>query len=127
MLISLCGYKGRVIVQIKTFEIEQATTILKLLGDKTRLMMIALLNRDECCVCEFVELFTMSQPSISQHLRKLRDVGLVLEKRKGQWVFYSLNTANEAYPLIQTLLAYIPDQTKKLDALAAEGKRIICD
>lgn len=68
-------------------DIETAASILKLLGDKTRLTMIKLLSDHECCVCEFVALFQMTQPAVSQHLRKLKDSGLVKEARKGQWVF----------------------------------------
>ncbi|WP_257345808.1 ArsR/SmtB family transcription factor [Pseudalkalibacillus decolorationis] len=108
-------------------EVEQVAHVLKLLGDKTRLTMVGLLEGSECCVCEFVEVFQMSQPSISQHLRKLRDAGLVREKRKGQWIFYSINKQHIAYPLIQDLLKHMPDQKEKLEALEAEGLRIICD
>lgn len=107
-------------------EIEPATTVLKLLGDKTRLSMIGLLENNECCVCEFVEIFQMSQPSISQHLRKLRDVGLVKEKRKGQWIFYSLNKEHEMYPIVRAILQHIPDQKEKVEALEAAGLRISC-
>ncbi len=53
---------------------------LKLLGDKTRLSMLSLLKEREWCVCEFVELFDISQPAISQHLRKLKSKGLVKEQ-----------------------------------------------
>lgn len=108
-------------------KVERAAIVLKLLGDKTRLTIIGLLSHRECCVCEFVEVFDMSQPSISQHLRKLRDAGLVREKRKGQWIFYSLDKESEAYPLIEALLTHVPDQQEKLDALEAEGKQIVCD
>ena len=65
-----------------TVEIERTAKVLKLLGDKTRLTIVALLKQRECCVCEFLEVFEMSQPSISQHLRKLKDAGLL--KRKGE-------------------------------------------
>lgn len=108
-------------------DLDKAANILKLLGDKTRLTMIKLLDSNDYCVCEFVEIFQVSQPAISQHLRKLRDVGLVNEKRKGQWIFYSLNKENEVYPLLKSLLRHIPEQKEKLQALEAEGKRIICD
>lgn len=107
-------------------EIDKAATILKLMGDKTRLSMVSLLDLDECCVCEFVEIFQMSQPAISQHLRKLKDVGLITEKRNKHWVFYSLNKENEAYPLIESLLAQLPDQLEKLKDLEAKGLRISC-
>ncbi|WP_332629294.1 ArsR/SmtB family transcription factor [Halalkalibacter flavus] len=112
---------------ISTVEIDAATKILKLLGDKTRLTMMAMLSEDECCVCEFVELFQMSQPSISQHLRKLKDIGLVEENRKGQWIFYSINTAHKGYPFVQSLLAHLPDQKGKLIELEQRGLRVCCD
>jgi ArsR family transcriptional regulator, arsenate/arsenite/antimonite-responsive transcriptional repressor len=108
-------------------EIEKVATILKLLGDKTRLSMIKILDSNDCCVCEFVEIFKMSQPAISQHLRKLKDVGVVKESRRGQWIMYSLNKQNEFYPLIHSLLEYIPDQNYKLTELEAQGLRISCE
>ncbi|WP_430789646.1 ArsR/SmtB family transcription factor [Virgibacillus flavescens] len=107
-------------------DIEKAALTLKLLGDKTRLTMVGLLKDNECCVCEFVEVFDMSQPSISQHLRKLRDAGIVKEKRRGQWIFYSLNKESVSFPMVMTLLEHIPDQKEKLECLEAEGKRISC-
>ncbi|GGE52648.1 transcriptional regulator [Pullulanibacillus camelliae] len=106
--------------------IEQVAGVLKLFGDKTRLAMISLLAHNECCVCEFVEIFQMSQPAISQHLRKLKDSGLVKERRSGQWMFFSLNKENEAYPLIRSLLPHVPDQKERLEALEAEGLRMSC-
>ncbi|WP_158738210.1 metalloregulator ArsR/SmtB family transcription factor [Alteribacillus sp. YIM 98480] len=105
--------------------IEKAAPILKLLGDKTRLTMVALLAEGECCVCEFTEIFNMSQPSISQHLRKLRDAGAVLEERRGQWVFYSLNKENELYPLVESLISQLPSQKEKLEDLERSGNRIV--
>lgn len=110
-----------------TVEIDKAANILKLLGDKTRLTMIKILDQHDCCVCEFVAMFNTSQPAISQHLRKLKDVGLVRETRKGQWIIYSLNKENEYYPIVQTLLEHLPDQGYKLIDLEKKGLRISCD
>lgn len=98
-------------------KMNQISQILKLLGDKTRLTMVALLMKRELCVCELLEVFDMSQPSISQHLRKLKDAGLVKEARKGQWIYYSLNKNNEFYPLIEKVLGFVPDQTEKIDQI----------
>lgn len=108
-------------------DIERASNVLKLLGDKTRLTIIGLLKENECCVCEFVEILQMSQPAISQHLRKLRDAGLVKEERRGHWIFYKLNDTNDIYPLVSEVLEHIPDQTEKLEALEKSGKRIQCN
>ncbi len=44
--------------------------------------MMKILQTNECCVCELVEIYKASQPAISQHLRKLKDIGLVKEKKK---------------------------------------------
>jgi ArsR family transcriptional regulator, arsenate/arsenite/antimonite-responsive transcriptional repressor len=43
------------------------------------------------CVCEFEEVFGMGQSKVSYHMKKLKDAGLVREKRRGKWSFYSLD------------------------------------
>lgn len=110
----------------KIVDIENASIILKLLGDQTRLTIMKLVDQHTCCVCEFVEIFQVSQPSISQHIRKLKDVGLVLEERKGQWVFYSANKDNIYYPFVQSIINQLPNQDKKLKELEEKGTRISC-
>ncbi|QAV25917.1 ArsR family transcriptional regulator [Neobacillus thermocopriae] len=97
------------------------------MGDKTRLTIMGLLNNQDCCVCELVEIFQMSQPAISQHLRKLKDTGLVKETRKAQWIFCSMNKEHEMYSLIKDILARIPDQKEKLKALEEKGTKISCE
>lgn len=108
-------------------DLEKVSSILKLLGDKTRLTMIKLLDSNDCCVCEFVEIFKTSQPAISQHLRKVKDAGIVQEARKGQWIMYSLNKDSEYYPLVKEILGFLPDQDFKLKELEAQGLRISCE
>ncbi|MBT2581600.1 metalloregulator ArsR/SmtB family transcription factor [Planococcus sp. ISL-109] len=114
-------------VKAREIEIEKASMVLKLLGDKTRLSMVKLLEKNDCCVCEFVEIFNVSQSAISQHLRKLRDLGLVKEKRKGQWIFYSLNQDSELYEMLMQVLAFIPSQDERIEKLVEQGLRIRCD
>lgn len=109
-----------------TIELDKASTILKLLGDKTRLTMMKLLEKHDCCVCEFVEIFKTSQPSISQHIRKLRDLGLIKEERRGQWIFYSINKTHEHYSFVQQILELLPSQDDKLRELEEKGTRITC-
>lgn len=71
-------------------EVEETASLLKLLGDKTGLKIIKMLESHDYCVCKFVEVFKVSQPAISQHMKKLKDAGVVGETKKGQWVIYSL-------------------------------------
>lgn len=114
-------------VKVKELEIEKTGLVLKLLGDKTRLSMVKLLENNDCCVCEFVEIFDISQSAISQHLRKLRDLGLVKENRRGQWIFYSLNSNSEMYDLVRKVLEFVPDQDERIKELEKQGLRISCD
>ncbi|MFS0863964.1 ArsR/SmtB family transcription factor [Fredinandcohnia sp. 179-A 10B2 NHS] len=114
-------------MNVSTIEIDKAASILKLLGDKTRLAMVSILDNHDCCVCEFVEIFKTSQPAISQHVRKLKDARIVHEKRRGQWIIYSLNKGSEYYPLVQNLLEHLPNQGYKLQELEEQGLRISCE
>ncbi|WP_425281654.1 ArsR/SmtB family transcription factor [Planococcus maritimus] len=107
--------------------IDKASLLLKLVGDKTRLSMVKLLEKNDCCVCEFVEIFNISQSAISQHLRKLRDLGLVKERRQGQWIFYSLNPDSELYDMLMQILTFIPSQDERIEKLEKQGLRIRCE
>jgi ArsR family transcriptional regulator, arsenate/arsenite/antimonite-responsive transcriptional repressor len=111
----------------QSIEMDQAAAVLKLLGDKTRLTMMRILADQDCCVCEFVAIFEASQPAISQHIRKLKDAGLVKESRRGQWIFYSLNRQYEHFEFVQLLLDALPSQDEKLIELEKQGKRISCE
>lgn len=107
-------------------DVEQGAKLLKLLGDKTRLNMVSLLMHDECCVCELVEILQMSQPSISQHVAKLKNADIVKERRQGQWIFYRVNTESEVYPLIQSIMTHFPEQREKIKVLEQSGLRVCC-
>ncbi len=113
-------------MQKPVVEIEKAAHVLKLLGDKTRLTIMSILKQRECCVCELLEVFDMSQPAISQHLRKLKDAGLVKEDRRGQWIYYSLNLENELYDFIQEILQHIPDQTENIRKIEETNPALRC-
>lgn len=110
-----------------TVDIEKSAMLLKLLGDKTRLTMIKMLDGNDYCVCEFVEIFKMSQPAISQHIRRLKDAELLQETRKGQWVIYSLNKNHDYYPFLHSLLEHLPNQDDHLKKLEEQGLRISCE
>jgi ArsR family transcriptional regulator len=100
--------------------VEEVAAVLKLLGDKTRLTMMALLDRREYCVCELVDMFQMSQPAVSQHLRKLKDAGLVNETRKAQWIFYAVNKDHSLYSLIQGIFAHLSNLPEKTTTVSCE-------
>jgi ArsR family transcriptional regulator len=67
-------------------------TLFKTLADTTRLRMLMLLVLEgELCVCELTHALGEIQPKISRHLALLRESGVVLDRRQGQWIFYRLN------------------------------------
>jgi ArsR family transcriptional regulator, arsenate/arsenite/antimonite-responsive transcriptional repressor len=65
-------------------------TIAKALADPIRIQLIDVLRKHagKVCVCELVPLFDVSQPTISHHLKVLREAGLVESERQGLWAFY---------------------------------------
>lgn len=99
--------------------LEEVADAMKLLGDRNRMTIIALLQVKELCVCEIVDVLKTSQPNISQHMRKLRDGGLVKETRRGQWVYYSLDIADKPY--IADVLRHVPSQAARIDPAVCES------
>jgi ArsR family transcriptional regulator len=76
--------------------------VAKALGDPIRLQLVDVLRKHagKVCVCELVPLFDISQPTLSHHLKKLRDAGIVDSERQGLWAYYYV----------------IPDSLKELSA-----------
>lgn len=86
---SLCCAPGT--SALDTEATQDLAALFKALADPTR---VAIVNRlacdDECCVCDLTDTFDLSQPTISHHLRILRDAGLVESERRGTWAYYRL-------------------------------------
>jgi ArsR family transcriptional regulator, arsenate/arsenite/antimonite-responsive transcriptional repressor len=85
----------------------ELAAVFKALGDPVRLRLLSLIAAAQAdkgiCVCELVPAFDLSQPTISHHLKLLRQAGLVGSERRGTWVYYWL----------------MPEVTDKLAALLA--------
>ena len=62
----------------------------KALADPTRVAIVNRLSQGECCVCDLNAAFDLSQPTISHHLKVLRDAGRVDSTRRGTWAYYRL-------------------------------------
>lgn len=95
-------------------QIEELVEQFKVLGDKTRLRILALLRQRELCVCDLTDVLGISQPGVSQHMRRLRQAGFVNERRGGQWIYYSLQRENPLLALFLPLLPTIPEDEEKL-------------
>jgi len=78
---------------------EDLVTLLRALGDETRVRIFTLLTKAELCVCEIEDMLDLSQSLVSNHLAVLRRVGLVESRRDAEdarWVFYRANSAAAA-------------------------------
>jgi ArsR family transcriptional regulator, arsenate/arsenite/antimonite-responsive transcriptional repressor len=89
-----------------------AASLYKALADPHRLTILATLasSAGEVCVCDFTSALPLNQPTVSHHLKVLREAGLVASERRGTWVYYRL--APDA-------LAHVEATTRSLFALRA--------
>jgi ArsR family transcriptional regulator, arsenate/arsenite/antimonite-responsive transcriptional repressor len=86
----LCG-SGR--QPLDELESELLAARFRALADPTRVAIVSrLASCDECCVCDLNDAFDLSQPTISHHLKVLRDAGLVESSRRGTSAYYRLVT-----------------------------------
>jgi ArsR family transcriptional regulator, arsenate/arsenite/antimonite-responsive transcriptional repressor len=78
-------------------EAEQATALaqrLKVLADPTRLRLLSMLldsEHGEACTCDLVEPLGLSQPTITHHLHRMAEAGIVHGDKRGRWTFYSVD------------------------------------
>jgi ArsR family transcriptional regulator, arsenate/arsenite/antimonite-responsive transcriptional repressor len=87
---------------IERSQAELMAATAKALGDPIRMQLVDVLRKHagKVCVCELVPLFGLSQPTVSHHLKVLREAGIVGSERRGLWAYYFVN----------------PDALKELDA-----------
>jgi len=77
---------------------EELVTFSKVFSDINRVKIIALLLRDkEACVCELCDTFKLSQPLVSRHLKKMRELNILQTKHRGKWIIYSLSELEHPY------------------------------
>ena len=77
---------------VKTSWAEETAELMKALADPTRLTMVASLVKADApiCICDFTAGLELSQPTISHHMAKLKEAGLVESEKRGIWVYYRL-------------------------------------
>src|SRR6266536_193652 len=89
VLPALCCGPGTPVLDVE--ERDALAARFKALADPTR---VAIVNRlaaaDEVCVCDFVAALDLAQPTVSHHLKVLREAGLVEASRRGTWAYYRL-------------------------------------
>lgn len=100
---------------------------LKAVSDETRMLILKYLSKEALCICEFTELLNMTQPAISQHMRKLKQAGLICEEKRGRWTIWSLNKDHALIGVLTSLLEMLPEPERTVESLVIEGKKVNCN
>jgi ArsR family transcriptional regulator len=74
----------------ETNRVDKISSLLKIIGDPSRLKILCILRQKEHCVCELIEHVKLSQSLISHHLQDLKQEGIVIDEKRGVYVYYSL-------------------------------------
>ncbi len=91
----------------RSTNLDPEVRLLAALADPTRLAIVRQLANDvETCACDFTSCCDVGQPTVSHHLRVLREAGVVTAERRGQWIFYRLDpsTAERLGALARSLV-----------------------
>lgn len=110
-------------VQIKTCKekventagaFSKMASVLSLAGNEVRLKILYLLEEEkELCPCDLSDILEMSIPAISQHLRKMKDGGVIQNRKDGQTIYYSLKP--EHLKMLRSLFKYVNELNAKME------------
>jgi ArsR family transcriptional regulator len=100
---------------------EKLLNIFKVLSDETRIRILVMLYHKKLCVCELCGVLEESQPKISKHLAKLRDMGYVKDERQEQFIFYCLNNNDK---VLESILQDIVDNLEAYPTLEKDLKQL---
>jgi len=90
---------------------QKMTKLLSIAGSDVRLKILYLLNiENELCPCDLADILKMSVPAISQHIRKIKDAGIITARRDGQTLYYSLN--NDETDILKSIFKSIKLERK---------------
>lgn len=116
-------------VNTERLSVASAKRLFSALSDPLRLRLLMLLAAQELCVCELAKLMAIPQPTLSNHLRVLREAWLVIPEVRGRWRLYRLGDIPG--PLRKLLANLLGDETVKSDMERLreylKGGRIFCD
>jgi ArsR family transcriptional regulator, arsenate/arsenite/antimonite-responsive transcriptional repressor len=85
--------------------LKKGVSLFHALSDETRLALLDQLKNGERCVCELTDAMKAGQSRLSFHLKVLKEAGLILDRRDGRWMYYSINPGaiEELEGLLDTL------------------------
>jgi ArsR family transcriptional regulator len=95
----------------------QENSLFKALAETIRLRIVILLTEGELCVCDLTDLLSLPQSTVSRHMSRLKNAGLITDKRVGKWVHYNIdkNTIKYLPSLIETINSFKIKEPYKSD------------
>ena len=90
----------------------EKATVFKAFCDETRLMALSLLQSGEKCACELLEQVNVGQSTLSHHMKILVESGIVVSRKEGKWMYYSISQegSEKALELLKDITALTTDQ-----------------
>ena len=79
-------------MNIDNADLGKCSMVFKALSDPNRLRIVLMLKNGELCACKILELFSITQPTLSHHMKTLVDAGIVNVEQVGKWSHYSLDS-----------------------------------
>lgn len=129
----MCYYiAGMLFSQGDRRELKILVEIHSMLSDKNRLRILKLLEHRPMCVCELTYVLGIRQPSVSRHLRKLKEAGLIASHQEKQWHEYFINRQGNEYSRIvmRNLSGWLNDDPviiKDLKKAAKANRDVLCN
>ena len=93
----------------------------KILSDPNRLMIVDMLSCGELCACVILEKFKITQPTLSHHMKSLCESGLVISRKEGKWMHYSLNDK-----VVQNVIEFLKEVTTEKDHCICDSINTDC-
>lgn len=101
-----------------TSSIRRSSALFHALSDETRVAIVEMLQDGERCVCELQDALDAAQSRLSFHLKVLKDAGLVIDRKEGRWVYYSLDS--KAFVEMEEAVAGLKPSRRALAVLRGE-------
>ena len=95
-------------------EARHVVAVFKAFGDENRIRVLQMLCSGEKCACKLLEELNVTQPTLSHHMKILCDSGVVVGRKEGKWMYYSISAAGADYAkaCIDALTNVCPDATE---------------
>lgn len=107
-------------------DIQSKVTLYKMLADEKRMHILRYLKEAGLCVCDLEVLLGISQPAVSQHLRKLKQAGLITSHKHDQWHIYSIDSDYLHHDHLLGILSELPSAEQEVSDITAQGIRSRC-